>query len=135
MMIALLIARFMYARVRAAGNWPAWLRAISSQAYSFQRIVDVGSAQGLAVGEESSAAGRGADCAQPPASTIADNAYGRNARKRLAAVRIRAVIAQRINIGPSSSHVSMMIGEIRRPVSPPWGLDRSVEDGGASVPS
>src|SRR5262245_4648871 len=120
MMIALLIARFMYARVRAAGNWPAWLRAIRSQAYSFQRIVDVGSAQGLAVGEESSAAGRGADCAQPPASTIADNAYGRNARNRLAGVRIRAVIA-RINIGPSCSLVSMTIREIRRPVSPPGG--------------
>src|SRR5262245_28263560 len=102
MMIALLIAMFMYARVRAAGNWPAWLRAIRSHAYSFQRIVDVGSAQGLAVGEESSAAGRGADCAQPPTSTIVDNAYGRNARKRGTAVRSGAMIAQSITIVPSS---------------------------------
>src|SRR4029453_12765989 len=44
--IALLMARLRYASVRSAGNCPTWLRAISSQAYSFHRTVDVGAAHG-----------------------------------------------------------------------------------------
>jgi hypothetical protein len=44
--IALLMARLTWASVRNAGNCPAWLRAISSHAYSFHRTVDVGAAQG-----------------------------------------------------------------------------------------
>src|SRR4030095_3265419 len=69
------IARFMYASVRAAGTCPIWLRAINSQAYSFQRIVEVGSAHGLA-GRDDAPGARW--WAQPLTRTMATTAYSRS---------------------------------------------------------
>jgi hypothetical protein len=73
--IALLIARFVYASVRSAGNWPAWLRAIRSHAYSFQLTVDVGAAHGEAGAADIAIASvRAGCCAQPLASTAVTSA-------------------------------------------------------------
>src|SRR5262245_49435294 len=86
--MALLMARFMYASVREAGNWPTALRAIRSHAYSFQLIVEVGSAQGLGAGAAPGAAiPRGASWAQLTVSAKARRRHsGRRERRRFHAV-------------------------------------------------
>src|SRR5262245_56423090 len=68
----------MYASVRAAGTCPIWLRAINSQAYSFQRIVEVGNAHGLAAGDDAPRAVASRWWAQPLTRTMATTAYSRS---------------------------------------------------------